>query len=748
MNRYRTIGMLLLTATLSQAFGQEPAASQPKEQADSLETGYTDLDEIVIIQKKEIVKSDGATLTYDLDQDDTSKGTSVLDALRKVPMVSVDGQDNIRVKGDTNFKIYVNGKEEPMLTANAKQILKAMPSESVSKIEVITEPGAKYDAEGTGGIINLITERKQRKDGYAGTLSAQLGASNEGASAYGRMKYDKITADANINYADNAWMKRPNFNTNETTAYNSEDAYKTVYETTQEFIFHYLGASLNLSWEPTDKDLFTIAGNYYQMNANLTDLTNEMSTWSRSGTLTYGLLQRADGGLKHLGATGSASYKRTLGATGHHIIGAYAFNFGRQSMDLNYHNENKLNMESRPEYERNSTHGYNREHTATIDYTLPVSDSKHLIETGVKGVFRWNTAISGNFAGEAPESLVPNPDNSSDARQIQDIYAAYASYSGKFGSLALKAGLRYEHTYMGMDFFDGSGEDYRRHLNDIAPNAALTYMFGPATNLRLAYQMRISRPSLDQMNPFRFEIVQDQVQMGNPYLESEKYHSLTLTYSNYGRTIGGNIGLEASQSNNTIEQYVFFDRNVRYETYANMGHRRMIALSGFLNWNPTQKIGVTVNGSVNFTEIKSGDGTLGNHGWNGNYGINFNYTGPWKVKYSAFGGQSTGDIEIQGKWYGWYYYGIGISRNFLEKDALTVSLNASNFLTKYTHYKGVSYTPEHSQIYRGKNANWNVGLSISWNFGHLSDQVKKTEADLENSDMKSKDKGQGGGIGL
>lgn len=748
MNIFRKIAMMLLATIASLAYAEEPIAPTPKEETDTLDIDYTNLEEFVITQKKEIVKSDGAKLTYDLDQDDSSKGTSVLDALRKVPMISVDGQDNIRVKGDTNFKIYVNGKDEPMLTANAKQILKAMPAESVSKIEVITEPGAKYDAEGTGGIINLITERKQRKDGYAGSISANLGVRNEGASAYGRVKYNKVTADANINYADNAWMKQTNYGDNETLAYNSDEAYKTIQKTSQDFDFYYLGASLNLSWEPTEKDLFTISGNYYQMKGNLDQLTNDMSVWSRVGTQTSGLLQKAFGSLEHMGVTGSASYKRTFGKPGHHLIGAYAFNFGKQAMDLNYHNENQMNMTGILDYERNNTNGYNREHTATLDYTLPLAEDKHIIETGAKGVFRWNTANSGNYFGDDAYNMTQNPNNSNDTRQVQDIYAVYASYSGTFGKFSVKAGIRYEHTYMGMDFLKGLGEDYRRHLNDVAPNAALTYMFGPATNLRLAYQMRISRPSLDQMNPFRFEIVQNEVRMGNPYLESEKYHNLTLTYSNYGRVLGGNIALEGSQSNNTIEDYVYYDQNVRYETYANMGHRRRIELSGFLNWNASQKVSVAINGGVNFTEIKSGDGKLGNHGWNGNYGINFNYTGPWKVKYSAYGGHSTGDINLQGKWYGWYYYGIGISRNFLKKDALTVALNASNFLTKYIHYKGVSSTADHKLTTRGKNPSWNVGLSISWNFGHLADQVKKTEADLENSDTKAKGNNQGGGIGL
>ena len=101
--------------------------------------------------------------------------------LRKVPMVSVDGQDNIQLKGESGFKIYVNGRPDPTLSENASAIFKAMPASAVSKVEVIADPGAKYDAEGTAGIINIITERKTRQTGYNG--SASLSASNRDISA-------------------------------------------------------------------------------------------------------------------------------------------------------------------------------------------------------------------------------------------------------------------------------------------------------------------------------------------------------------------------------------------------------------------------------------------------------------------------------------------------------------------------------------------------------------------------------------
>lgn len=115
------------------------------------------LQEVTVTAKKKLVQSDGATLTYNVEDDPESTVNTIIEMLRKVPMVTVDAEDNIMVNGNSDFKIFINGKEDPMLSGDVKTILKSTPASAVKKIEVITEPGAKYDAGGTGGILNLVT---------------------------------------------------------------------------------------------------------------------------------------------------------------------------------------------------------------------------------------------------------------------------------------------------------------------------------------------------------------------------------------------------------------------------------------------------------------------------------------------------------------------------------------------------------------------------------------------------------------
>lgn len=125
------------------------------------------LEDFVITTTRKLVQSDGATLTYNVSEDPEAATNTTLEILRKVPGVTVDANDEIKVNGQSSFKIYLNGKEDPMMSGDIKTILKSMPASSIKKIEVISEPGAKYEAEGTGGILNIVTQTRQSQIGRA-----------------------------------------------------------------------------------------------------------------------------------------------------------------------------------------------------------------------------------------------------------------------------------------------------------------------------------------------------------------------------------------------------------------------------------------------------------------------------------------------------------------------------------------------------------------------------------------------------
>lgn len=718
---------------------------------------YKDLGEFVVVRKKPVVQANGEKGTYNVAEDPASKSTTVLEMLRKVPMVTVDGQDNILVNGQSNFKIYVNGKEDPMLSANAKQVLKVMPASQIVKIEVLREPGAKYDAEGTAGILNFVINRTQQQDGYSGALSLGVSRNNIEASGFAKARYGKMTGSVSLAYADqNLWDQKNHGNG--TTLYlgNSTD-HLLKSSQNQRNNWSYWNTGLDLSWEPDSLNLFTVNFSFMNVDARIKSMNMRSTMYDAEGALRYDYMQRIGGKMVNRAITAGASWQHLFGAQNHNLIVSYLYNYGLNRLDWNKRTEGIAEIQFPYTLSDEMTENNNNEHTVQVDYTNPFGGEKHTLETGAKGVFRRNSANSWQKIGNSFSDLVGNTDNDIRMNQYQDVVGAYASYGGNFGKTGVKAGVRWEYTHMGIDFKRGTQKDFSTVLNDVIPNVALSYSFSPAHSLRLSYQMRISRPTIQQVNPYELKIDDTAVQTGNPDLSSEKSNKVTFTYTNFGRVVGGYVSLEYGRINNVISPFIYSEGNVIYTTYANLGKQNMTSVNGFFNWNLSQKMTFNLNGTLSYVDLRSpnpyrqGDADaqakLKKGGWTGSFGANWNYTMPGNVKWSAWGGKSWGEVSLQYERSGWYYYGIGVSRSFLKKDALTLSVYASGFFENERHFKSVTRTPGVLTVSNWFTRSWSVGCSLTWNFGSLKTDVKKVSKRIVNDDKNSASgKSQGGGL--
>lgn len=727
--------ILALLAAAAPAVAQAQTDTVPVDSLADIPT--IELDDLVITANKTVIKSDGAKLTYNVAEDESSKGQSVLDALRKVPMVTVDAQDNIRINGQTGFKIYVNGREDTMLESNYQRLLKAMPAESVKNIEVITEPGAKYDAEGLGGILNLITETKTQRDGYSGSIGLNYGARQAAAFGSFNGRLNKVYASANVTYADNGPSDQTNDQTDETIFLNNPDAYRQLTVANQKVKFGFVQAALNMSWEPNEKNLFTWGGSLMSVNAKIKDASSKTSLFDKAGMLQWAYGMNSGGKLNTLGATANASYRHVFGSDdAHRLLIGYQFNFGNNLLDFNTETHGIENYPVLLPWTINHNNNITREHTMQVDYSNPFGSGKHTLDAGAKVILRHNLGRSYGYVTDLPGNVPADNPNNVDVNQDQDVYAGYLSYTGNFDPVSVVAGIRYEHTEMSMDFKKGQGRNFTSHLNDWVPNAAVSYNFSPAHSLRLAYQMRISRPSIDQLNPYRMT-VNTEIQTGNPDLTSERSNLISLTYTNFGRIMGGNVRIEYSRTSNNIINYSYFEDMYRISTFGNYGLTSRTTLSGFLNINITQKMTLSLNGEVNYTDIRSKQLDQRNSGWGGNYGISWSWTGPWDMKFNAYGGHALHMIDLQGWSSGWYYYGLGVGKDFLKNKSLHVTLSAGNFLTSRQFFKSHIRTADAIKNTNFSNKVWSVGLSVSWEFGNMKERVKSTGIDINNNDQST-----------
>lgn len=707
--------------------------------------GYTELDDFVIVQRKKLVQSDGAKLTYNVTEDPEAGSSNILDILRKVPGVTVDAEDNVKVNGQSSFKILMNGHEDPMLKGDIKTVLKSLPASSIKKIEVISEPGAKYEAEGVGGILNIITDKSQNLSGFMTQLSGWVNAWQAGGYVNARTKADKVMLDATVSYNNGNVWPRSSSQMRETEDLTGGPNRLMRSESKSKNGWDYTGVSLNMSWEPDTLNLVTFSG--YYSNNNWNNIGGEDRTMFGNDMSTLWKLRRDfDLQGRYNGVGFSASYQHTFGRENHTLVASYEYDYGRQHQNTDYYFKDIEGESGEPPFSANREMGGYGTHIFQIDYSNQIN-SRHLFEAGGKINLNPSHADRRPYFGTDISDAVMPEDMRVDMKQFKDIYALYSSWTGSFDKWNVKAGLRYEHTRMGLRYRIGDYPDFTTRLNDLVPNTAISYNFTQASSLRMAYQMRISRPQLWNLNPYVNVMTPGQITYGNPDLKSEKSHNVSLAYSNYEGKFSGSAKVTYMYVDNLINDVIFMKDDILNSTYANVGksHSFTADLSG--DWNITDALrwSLYLSASYNYLSASSEMLKAKNCGWQYYANTSVNYTLPCKVRLSGYGGFYTPWIDLQSKGANNnYYYGLGASRSFLKDDALTLQLSLGNILPAY-RTNGYTQADETARLTsRNRYSQWNVGLSVSFKFGGLTAGVKKTAANIEKESSGAQG-GQGGG---
>jgi outer membrane receptor protein involved in Fe transport len=720
--------------------GALPAVALPEE-PDSIDGDYdtTLLDEIVVARKRPVIESNGEKVGYYVEDDPESTSKSVLEMLRKVPMVTVDAQDNILINGKSDFKIYVNGKEDPMLSSNPSNILKSMPAGNIRKIEVILEPGAKYDAEGVGGILNIITVGKKLLDGYLTTLTAGINNRNLQGSVYACTKFNKVTQSVNFGYYNNNFSPTKSWGVFDRKYLSVGDDARLMQDMSQRQSTSFYNGSYQMSWEPDTLNLFTL--NVSGMGADFSGDVRTESKYLASGSNVWRNVQN----LANSGIWGSinvnAGFQHNFDNKGQSIIFSYQYNHGWNNNDIWQEYVEMENYTPYAVYQYNYNNNPTNEHTFQIDYSKPLSFLSTL-ELGGKGILRRNYGKGYNKIGEDESRLTQDENNNVDMSQYQDVGAIYAAYSARWGGWNAKVGARYEYTYMGVDFNVGGYDNFSSHLNDFVPNVAVAYNLNLLRTLRASYQTRIRRPGVDELNPHVTSILSDYVQQGNPDLTSEKTHNFAITYSDFGGKLNSNIRLEYSVSNNSISSSTKLIDNVITQTYDNLGVEKGVTLNVYESYRFNNKLSANVNASAAYQYFNFKEQNMKNHGWVYNLHAGVNYSMPWKLQLSAYGGFNTKRYDLEGYNSGFNYYGLSLGKTLLKGDRLKLSISANNFLTSKNNYSSYSHNVGFEMRHSLNVKTWSVGMSVSYTLGNMSNGVRHTATSIENDDVETKQQKQ------
>lgn len=711
-------------------------AEQPTYDCGTIQLGINAelLREVEVVATRPLVEKEIDRIGYDVQADDDSKTATVQDILRKVPMVTVDADGTIKVRGSSNFKIYRNGRPSNSFTNNAKDIFAAIPASMIKKIEVITDPGAKEDAEGVGAILNIVTLENTSIDGVMGNVRAGA-MTHSGVPAGGVWltgNIGKVTLSVNGGY----------FHQSESMGRNRSVSDHTYTDTGNRMISRSTNSShgnigfwgVDGSYELDSLNLFTLefSGFSYGMKTLDSGIINHFDS-DRNLLYSYGrntYMPKTN----YLDFNGNFNYQRLTGLKDESITFSYAISNSNNTGESETEYEEFVNYPADYSGINSDTRQHFIEHTFQLDWTRPI-DSHNKFSIGGKAILRRS------HAKNAIEYIGAD-DTFDDFIHKTTVGAGYFDYRFNTGKLSARAGLRYEYSRLSADFVNGKQPDFGSSLNDWVPNASVMYNLSEMSTLKASYTTRINRPGITYLDP-TITSTPSSSSSGNPDLESSHYNSIALNYSLMKQTIMLDLSASYDFANNTIASIIRTDASdFTTSTYGNAGRVRRFDLSAFAQWTITTKTSLMLNASVDYSHYEIREMGLKNNGWGVNVFARATQQLPWKLRLEGMMFYNTGSLESV---YSYcannsgrsIFHNFSLQRNFLKEDRLTVKLVARNPFnntmkwrtrTNRGSYVGtdVSYM-ENSRVF---------GIEIAFRFGSVNAQVKRTAVSINNDDLQ------------
>ncbi len=746
-----TLVITLLSLTPLAALAQTSANSADSLKLQAIQDSL-DLQGVEVVAQKPVVKMTTDKMTYNVQQDADAKTMTLLDMLRKVPMVNVDGQDNVTVKGSSNFKVFVDGKPNQMFQNNFSQVAKSVPASMVQSIDVITSPGAKYDAEGTTGVLDIKMVRQNGKQNsdcdncYNGNV--ELTASNHGerANVYIGGQQGKLTYSTMGFFVwqtmDNT--KVTNTRIQQTTLGESHETNEMEMDEHHPFSLGEITLGYAIDSLSTINASAGISGSNTHHDY---DPRNTFSGGPYGDGFSY--VYHSSDRNKYLGVNASTDYQRWLNADHTSSLTlSYLFDYNpAHNRTRTAYNDvaDVVGLTLSDLYSDSRTWGTS--HTGQADLTLDLGKGQTL-ETGAKFISRRNKSDSRLYDVVGGEDVF-NAENSMIYRNLQSIVAGYAQYKLTQEKYNARLGLRYEHTFESVKYAEHSERNFHKDYGNLVPSGSVGYNITPTSNIGLTYTMRISRPGISQLNPYTDRTNPTSLSYGNPSLAVMKSHNVSLSYNFFTPKLMLNASLSHDYVGNEIESYQFVDADNKYNsTYANNGKSRNTYVDAFVRWVATKTSTLMLNGNVSYGDWKAKELGYHNWGWSGSAYVGLEQQLPWKVKGSLGLFAQTRNYNLMGYNSGMQFFNVSLTRTFL-KDRLELSARYANPLHSHLIINRYNAGKDFSNLTHVSIPLQMVALSVKWNFGNTKKQFGKYNSKINNDFNDSqKSSNPAGGLGM
>ena len=715
---------------------------------------------VEVVAHKPLVKMETDKMSYNVENDADAKTQTLLDMLRKVPMVTVDPQDKITVNGSSNFKVYVDGKPNPMMSSNPSQIFKSIPASVVKNIEVVTNPGARYDAEGAGGVLNIVMQHDgvggggmSNVNGYNGTITgAYAGARGVGAGAFVNAQLGKWSVSFDSYYNYNSLKGTEIEMTREQTSELGTSIMEYYQDSHTKLPFTMTDLAIGYELDSMSSINTSLGFTHYNQKNDGHPITTMRGGLYGDG-FSYGNTMKLEN--KNQEFTGTVDYQRFFNTERtRQLTVCYQFSYS-PTRNENWSEFDPVDatipMDLTDRY--SDDHQKTTEHTVQVDYSTPLAP-QHTLNTGVKYLNRHNSADSKYYLSD-----VYNEGMSMDYSYRNNIGAIYAEYDGHWGNWGTKAGLRYEHTWQKVKYRLGNGSDFSTDYGTLVPSATLSYSFSPTQNLGLSYNMRISRPGISYLNPYVDRSNPTMVQYGNSDLDVEKSHNISLVFNSFSSKWMMNATLRHSFCDNGIEQYSFYDNatNLLNTTYGNVVKRHVTSLNFYASWSIFRDTRIMFNGGLSYSDMRSDALDLKNHGWSYNTMVNVQQKLPWDIQSSLFWLTNSKSYTLQGWSTGFNILGLNLSKEII-KDKLTVGVMGITGLQKggKIHMDMESRGHDFVNTQRIHVPIQQISLEVTFNFGNLKQQIMRRQSKVNNDYIEQRSAGEqlnniggmGGGMGM
>jgi ferric enterobactin receptor len=700
------------------------------------------LNEVTVTGQAAVVENQIDKLVYNADKDVTSLGGDASNVLQKVPLLSVDAEGNVSLRGSSNVQILINGKPSTMFSSNAADALKTIPADQIKTVEVITSPTAKYDGEGSGGIINIITKKKSL-EGFTGSVNGSVGNRQN----RGSLNLNLTRGRFGMNFNGSGWYapNRPSY---------SEYLRIDQVGNGEERVLEQYGKGDSKNYGPRVN-----LGMFYDLNAyNNISTSFGLRGFGRSGeNLTDATFTDPSIDLNQIYTRNSTSkglnsgfdwntdYKRTFKKPGQELTIGYQLDMDFSDSENNF--DQSGNEESLRIRNLNENLGVNREMTAQLDYVHPLSKSIKL-EAGGKGILRH---IESDFSSSnfdfANQQFVENVSASDIFYYDQDVYAGYLSFNVKLGEkTGLVVGSRYEHTSIAGDY-DFNETTFSNSYGNFLPSFILSRNLSQTSSVKFSYNQRIRRPGLRFVNPYVDQSDPRDLTVGNPLLLPEISNQVELNYSTFVKGIVLNTSVFYRVTNDNIENFLeVTNEGISRNTFRNIGQTESLGASLFTSINIKEKL--TLRGSASVSTyssqatIEGVDLSRTSVIWNGN--LNGTLTLKKGFKIEAFGFYNSPRQSIQGSRASFSMFNFGMVKEFSKK--FSMGLNVSQPFSRDMKFRNESEGPTFYLESLNAVATRSIGINFNYRFGKL-DFRQPGERGERNNDVKKDEEGGGNGGG-